>query len=194
MSDQPELNDSRPKAGTVIGILNIIFGGFGIVGALGGIAVFSISRSLITSFGGFSVYEYEMIAGTISTIMTVITIMYVISTVISVLGLVGGVGLMGNKPWSIVVSDTYAIATILLAFGTYFFIRSLFNILFSNPLLLAEIPTDDRFILDIIKRVIPGISAVFSIIFGSMYPVLILALLNRKNVCAFYASQKEVNA
>jgi hypothetical protein len=190
MSDQSQNQGSRPKAATVFGILNVIFASMGILGGLGGIAVMAGVNSLIRGFAGFSMSEYVAVAEMAASLMTLIIVLYLVTVVIDVLGLVGGIGLLGEKRWSILMTNIYAAATIALSFATYFIVRRMMGVIFENPLILEEVPPDERFIFSIFQRIIPAFTGVLSMIFGSAYPILLLVLLNRKNVREHYLGPK----
>ncbi len=191
MPDNSSYSEARPKAASAIGILNIIFGALGIMGGLGGIAVMGFTRTIFMSFAGGYWQEYDMIAVTLRSTLNIIIIIYVLSSAVAVIGLVSGAGLLGRKKWSVITANAYAAATILLSIATYFFIRRIFVVILQNPLLIDTIPPDERFALDILKNIIPGFTGAVSIIFGSAYPAVILALINRKNIREYYHSSGE---
>ena len=58
--------------------------------------------------------------------------------------------------------------------------------MFDNLLVYSDLSSDEIMAMNILKRVIPGFTGVFSIVFGSAYPVVVLALLNRKHILKFY--------
>jgi hypothetical protein len=189
MEENTTQNDvKRPGIGTVIGILSIIICSlgllFGIIGMIGMIA----ANSLFGSIPVDMVKEAEVILSAVNSALTFGLIIAIVQLVLRGVGLAGGIGLLGNKRWSIVVSDIYAAGMIILLIVNFFIMKEVVNRIFENPAIMAELQNEDVPI-QFVKRIITGFSGAFSIIIGSIYPVVVLALINLPSVRKFYASQ-----
>lgn len=84
----------RPTVGTVLGILNIIFGGLGIIFGITG----TLAASGLTALIGVS--------------GVLILILAIVGLAVAALCLVAGIGLLMNKKWSVMLSTVYALANI----------------------------------------------------------------------------------
>lgn len=186
MSDQQDQGQKPPKAGRVIGILNIIFGGLGIFSGFISIIVFGVINSLLRGVAAEFTYEIEALFVTMQQFFVIVLILTFIQFIINVLGLAGGIGLVKKRYWGILVSNIYAGATIALSFAVYFIVRHMMALFLSAPSITASIPQEELFVLDVIKNIVPGIAGITSIIFGSAYPALVLILLNRAKVRYYY--------
>ncbi len=181
----------RPKAGSAVGIINIIFTGFGILGGVLSLGTFSILKTVLTKVGQEFLFEYEMLMSSLATFFTLIMLIALIRLAISALGLAGGIGLLKKKHWSILLCNIYAIGTIAVVIINFIVSRQIMIGIFENPMIVSSIPPDQRFALEIVKAIVPGFAGVIGILFGSAYPVLVLILLNRPKVRDFYIDQKE---
>ncbi len=176
----------RPVAGTVLGILNIVFCSFGIVSVLFSFVGFGILNAIV---GSVPAEPYDEVA----TFLMAARSFFTISLVISILqaglngtGLAGGIYLLNGGKRSILLSNIYAIGTIALVIISFILNKVVVNRMFDNLLVYSDLSSDEIMAMNILKRVIPGFTGVFSIVFGSAYPVVLLALLNRKHILAFY--------
>jgi len=190
MADAYAGGQTRPKAGTAIGILNIIFSGFGIIGGFVSLGMFSLLKSILTAFGDQLLYEYGLLLSTLTSFFTIIIVITLVQFVIYIIGLVGGIGLLKKKYWSVLVCTIYAGATIVLLIANYFATKQLVVGALENPMVMNSIPANEVFILDIVKTVIPAFTGLFSIIIGSAYPIIVLVLLNRAKVKDFYSAMR----
>ena len=181
----------RPRSATAIGIINIIFTGFGIVGGFLGLGTFSILRTIVEKFGREFVPEYAMLMPMIHTFFTLIIVIALVQFLVNAVGMAGGIGLLKRKHWSILFANIYAIATIVLVIANFFVVRQVITGIFESPMILSTIPPEERFAVDIVKRVVPGVTGIFGILFGSAYPVIVLALINRTKVKDFYTAERE---
>lgn len=84
----------RPAVGTVLGVLNIIFGGLGVIGGITGTLAASGLMALIGASG------------------VLLLILAIIGLAVAALCLVAGIGLLINKKWSVMLSTVYALANI----------------------------------------------------------------------------------
>jgi hypothetical protein len=182
---------NRSKAGTVIGVLHIIFTGFGIIGGFISLGTFSILQKVLTKFGPEFAGEFQMLMGTINAIFSLIIVITLVQFAINAVGLVAGIGLLKRKFWSILLSNIYAIATIVLVVANFFAVRQIVLGILENPVVTGSIPQNELFAIDIMKSIIPGLTGVFGIFTGSAYPVIALVLLNRSKVKDFYAARRE---
>lgn len=179
----------RPKAGTALGVLNIIFCGFGLLGGIFGIIAFTVMRGV---FGIAMAYEPELqvVMTTMNAFFTVLLVITIVQFLINGTGLTAGIGLLGSKRWSILLSNIYAIATIVLLLANFVIIRQLMDQVFSNPMIMSEMSAQDLMALQTMKRLIPVIAGTFSLILGSAYPVVLLVLLNRRKVKDYYLGEE----
>jgi hypothetical protein len=178
----------RPGIGTVIGILSIIICSLGLLFGIIGMVGMIVANSLFGSIPVDMVQEAEVILSAVNTALTFGLIIAIVQLVLRAVGLTGGIGLLGNKRWAIVVSDIYAAGMILLLIVNFFLMKEVVNRIFQDPAIMAELQNEDVPI-QFVKRVITGFSGAFSIIIGSIYPVLVLALINLPKVRKFYSSQ-----
>lgn len=179
------LENRRPKAGTALGVLNIIFCGFGLLGGIFGIIAFTLVRGV---FGIAMAYEPElqMVMSTMNAFFTIILVITIVQFLINGAGLTAGIGLLGSKRWSILLSNIYAIATIVLLLANFFILRQLMDQIFTNPMIMSEMSGQDLMAFQTIRRLVPALAGTFSLILGSAYPVILLVLLNRKKVKDYY--------
>ena len=178
----------RPGIGTVIGILSIIICSLGLLFGIIGMVGMIVANSLFGSIPVDMVQEAEVILSAVNTALTFGLIIAIVQLVLRAVGLTGGIGLLGNKRWAIVVSDIYAAGMIVLLVVNFFLMKEVVNRIFQDPAIMAELQNEDVPI-QFVKRVITSFSGAFSIIIGSIYPVLVLALINLPKVRKFYASQ-----
>ncbi len=178
----------RPGIGTVIGILSIIICSLGLLFGIIGMVGMIVANSLFGSIPVDMVQEAEVILSAVNTALTFGLIIAIVQLVLRAVGLTGGIGLLGNKRWAIVVSDIYAAGMIVLLIVNFFLMKEVVNRIFQDPAIMAELQNEDVPI-QFVKRVITSFSGAFSIIIGSIYPVLVLALINLPKVRKFYASQ-----
>lgn len=181
----------RPRSATAIGIINIIFTGFGILGGIIGLGAFSILRTIAEKFGREFVPEYAVLMPMIRMFFTLIIVIVLVQFIVNAAGMVGGIGLLKRKHWSILLANIYAIATIVLVIANFFVFRQIFTGILESPMVLSTIPPEERFAVDIVKKVVPGAAGIFGILFGSAYPVIVLALVNRAKVKDFYTAEGE---
>lgn len=179
----------RPKAGTVLGVLNIIFCGFGLLGGIIGILSFSLIRGIFSIAMSYEP-ELQILMNTMNTFFAIIIVISIVQFLINGAGLTAGIGLLGSKGWSILISNIYAVATIVLLLANFFVVRQLMDQIFTNPMVLSELSAQDMTAVQTMRRIIPAFAGAFSIILGSAYPVVILALLNRKQVRDYYRGQE----
>jgi hypothetical protein len=179
----------RPKAGTALGVLNIIFCGFGLLGGIFGIIAFTVVRGV---FGIAMAYEPELqvVMTTMSAFFTIILVITIVQFLINGAGLTAGIGLLGSKRWSILLSNIYAIATIVLLAANFIIVRQLMERIFENPMIMSEMSAQDMMALQTMKRIVPLLAGTFSLILGSAYPVILLALLNRRKVKDYYLGEQ----
>jgi hypothetical protein len=194
MGDQKGQTHNPPKAGRVIGILNIIFGSFGTFSGLVSILVFSVINSIFRGFSPQYPYEFQALAAAMQNLFVIVIILTFIQFGINIVALAGGIGLVRKRHWGILVSNIYAGATIALSFTVYFIVRHMMEMLLSSPSIVSTIPQEELFILDTLKNIVPGIAGVTSILFGSAYPVLVLILINRAKVRNYYAAIRDEEA
>lgn len=175
----------RPKAGTALGVLNIIFCGFGLLGGIFGVIAFTVVRGV---FGIAMAYEPElqMVMTTMSAFFTILLVITIVQFLINGAGLTAGIGLLGDKRWSILLSNIYAVATIVLLLANFFILRQLMDQIFTNPMIMSQMSAQDLMAFQTIRRIIPAIAGTFSLILGSAYPVILLVLLNRRKVKDYY--------
>ena len=178
----------RPGIGTVIGILSIIICSLGLLFGIIGMVGMIVANSLFGSIPVDMVQEAEVILSAVNTALTFGLIIAIVQLVLRAVGLTGGIGLLGNKRWAIVVSDIYAAGMIVLLVVNFFLMKEVVNRIFQDPAIMAELQNEDVPI-QFVKRVITSFSGAFSIIIGSIYPVLVLALINLPKVRKFYSSQ-----
>lgn len=178
----------RPGIGTVIGILSIIICSLGLLFGIIGMVGMIVANSLFGSIPVDMVQEAEVILSAVNTALTFGLIIAIVQLVLRAVGLTGGIGLLGNKRWAIVVSDIYAAGMIVLLIVNFFLMKEVVNRIFQDPAIMAELQNEDVPI-QFVKRVITSFSGAFSIIIGSIYPVLVLALINLPKVRKFYASE-----
>lgn len=184
-----EGENRRPKAGTALGILNIIFCGFGLLGGIFGIIAFTVIRGVFGIAGAYEP-ELQMVMSMMSAFFTSILVITIVQFLINGAGLTAGIGLLGSKRWSILFSNIYAIATIVLLAANFIVVRQLMERIFENPIIMSQMSAQDLMALETIKRIIPAIAGTFSLILGSAYPVILLVLLNRKKVKDYYLGQE----
>ncbi len=191
MGNQTGQVHNPPKAGRVIGILNIIFGSFGTFSGLISVLVFGMMNSIFRGVLPQYTHEFQALAAAIQNLFVIVIILTFIQFGINILALAGGIGLVRKRYWGILVSNIYAGATIALSFTVYFIVRHMMEMLLSSPSIVSTIPQDELFILDTLKNIVPGIAGITSILFGSAYPVLVLILINRAKVRNYYTAIRD---
>ena len=179
----------RPKAGTALGVLNIIFCGFSLLGGIFGIIALTLVRGV---FGIAMAYEPElqMVMSTMNAFFTILLVITIVQFLINGAGLTAGIGLLGSKSWSILMSNIYAIATIVLLLANFFIVRQLMDQVFTNPAIVSQMSAKDIMAFQAMRRIIPAIAGTFTLILGSAYPVILLVLLNRRKVKDYYLGEE----
>lgn len=178
----------RPKSGTVIGILNIIFNGFGIFGSIISIFMFSFLNSLFKGLLSEVSADFFWIMQSMSSFFTLLSLVIAVQFVSNALGLAGGIALLKDNRNALLLCNLYAAISIVIAIATYFISLNMIRSLFNNPEFTRYLSSEDMFMLSIVKRVVPGFAGFFSILMSSAYPVVVLVLLNRPKIRNFYQS------
>lgn len=169
----PLLPGQRPAIATVFGILNLVFGIWGVCGSLASVAGFAVLSSELVNAKmraemNLQQFEDPVFFGLLSMQM-------VLGTILAVVIIISGVGLLKFKPWGRKLANFYAVSyLILLAVGVainfFFTVIPAFNEA-NNP---GATP-------DKIGAAIGGaVGGVFSVCFGMIYPICILIFLNRR--------------
>ena len=182
----------RPGSGTVLGILNIIFCSFGVLGLVFAFVGFGILNAI---FGAFPIDSYASDYDEAVLVLQAMRSFFSISLVITIIqgalngvGLAGGISLLKSGRKSILLCNMYAIGTIVIVIAGFILNKYILHQMLDNLMLYSDLTSDELMGLNIAKRIIPGFTGTISIFFGSAYPVVVLSLLNRKKVRDYYAS------
>jgi hypothetical protein len=184
----------KPPVITVFGILNIIFGGLGLLGAIcGGLATFAFAQVTMPGPGNppnpiKDMLEYMDKHAPLYTTYMIFEI--VIGLIMAVILIVAGIGLLKVRPWARWLSIAYAgVRLVLILVGL------VLAILIFNPV-LADWQADYN------KRAVPAgtppppslgsgatnnISAALGSILGAAYSIALLVVMFLPNVRAAFA-------
>ncbi len=166
-------SDQRPVIATVFGILNLVFGILGLC-------------STAATVVGFAVISSDMFDAQMKEQMKVqqfddpiyfglLSMQMILGLILSIVVIISGVGLLKFKPWGRKLANFYAVASLIMlligvAISVVFQIMPAINEA-NNPGAGPEA----------IGGAIGGsVGGVFTICFGSIYPICILVFLNRK--------------
>lgn len=184
-----DTSGARPKSGTVLGILNIIFGGSGILGGFISIGIFSFINNLFRSLVYELPSDFFWVMQTLGSFFTSLSIITAVQLVANALGLASGITLLKDRRSAILLSNLYAGLSIAIAIAGYFISINLVRGLFGNQELLSYMTAEDKFMLNVIKGLIPGVAGIVGVLFSCAYPVVLLILLNKQNVRTFYSGK-----
>jgi len=181
-----DVRSVRPKSATVLGILNIVFSGFGILSGLISIIIFSFVNTIFENLLYELPSEFFWMIQLFNPYFTSIAILTIIQILSYGLGLGSGVTLLKENGKAVLVSNLYAGLTIAISLASYFLSLRFVQRFLGNAELLSNLSYEDRFMVNLIRSLVPGIAGVIGILFSSAYPALMLILLNRRNVREYY--------
>jgi len=181
-----DVRSVRPKSATVLGILNIVFSGFGILSGLISIIIFSFVNTIFENLLYELPSEFFWMIQLFNPYFTSIAILTIIQILSYELGLGSGVTLLKENGKAVLVSNLYAGLTIAISLASYFLSLRFVQRFLGNAELLSNLSYEDRFMVNLIRSLVPGIAGVIGILFSSAYPALMLILLNRRNVREYY--------
>lgn len=164
---------NRPTSVTVFGILNIVFGIFGLCGVL----VSSVALMAPGAGVGnpvFELMEENLVYGTWVKAGTIL------GAVATLLLLVAGCGLLAAKPWARLLSVYYGVYGIVMSVVGF-----VFNAIFLFPVLIramenAQGPEAAGAVGGVIGGVVGGLA-------GLIYPVLLIYFMTRPRVVSFFS-------
>jgi len=176
-----DVRSVRPKSATVLGILNIVFSGFGILSGLISIIIFSFVNTIFENLLYELPSEFFWMIQLFNPYFTSIAILTIIQILSYELGLGSGVTLLKENGKAVLVSNLYAGHTIAISLASYFLSLRFVQRFLGNAELLSNLSYEDRFMVNLIRSLVPGIAGVIGILFSSAYPALMLILLNRRH-------------
>jgi len=180
----------RPNAGTVLGILNIIFCSLGLISSLFSFIAFGILNAITGSIPVDPYNEFSAFMSAGRAFFSISIIITIFQTGFSGTGLAGGISLLQNGRKSIFLCNIYAIGTIVVVILNFVFSKLIINRLFNELIYYADVTQDEIMVLDMLQRILPGFTGIISIVFGTAYPIIVLALLNRKTIREYYVPDK----
>jgi hypothetical protein len=185
MSDQnmneaagaPAGGSEKPGAVKAIGILNIIFGAFGIVNGLGRIGCSVGCRSL----SGLAAAELgaDVPMKALNSAMNMQILFSVLGFAVSVLLLIAGILLVKEKKKAISINLVYVIASIVVQVASIIVINSIMS---GVKTMLLDSGVGGREMEAVISGMGMGFTMVLGGLLGIAYPVLVLLLvvINKK--------------
>ncbi len=171
------------KTGRVMGILTIIFASLALLGGLIGLAGAGMANAIVNMGDAYSGMGARQMESFFSTSMTVSSIATALQAGTAALGLAAGIGLVSGRRWSIVAANIYAVGTIVLAVGGYFVSLAIANQAVDT--MMAEMgnagPSFEAFGRQVVGAV-GGAFGLIGVVIASAYPIVLMALINRKSV------------
>lgn len=163
---------NRPMSVSVFGMLNIVFGAFGLLGVL-------MSAPMFFSKAADSKNYVIQVMHSSSIFSAWMVISAVVGAVASAALLGAGIGMLQLKPWSRKISVGYAIYSLVMTP-----IGVVMEFLFVLPVLIAQAHQQPGPVAS--AAVNGAIGNMFGSLLGLIYPVLLLIFMLRRNVIAAF--------
>lgn len=172
-----------PKTGKVMGILTIIFTSLALLGALISLAGANLANAVAQMGQSHAEMGTRQLESFFSATLTISSITTALQAGTAALGLAAGIGLVSGRRWSIVGANIYAVGTIVLAIGGYFVSLAVANQ--AMDAMMAEMGSMSGSFDAFGRQFVGAIGGTFGlvgVVFASAYPIVLMALINRKSV------------
>lgn len=180
----------QPQVVKVLGIMHLVFGGIGALGATWGLLIAIIGNPFLNMMSGTPQMKAQIDAqATMQSEMLPVTICSsVLSIIITALIITAGIQLLKMRKNAVKWSNRYAYASIV---GKVInLVLSLSFILPMTQKMVSEMSPSSSHVLLPMNSVMMG-SMIFTAVISCVYPILSLILLNRPNVKAWFANKPE---
>jgi hypothetical protein len=178
LAGEPVLPAQRPASATVFGVLNLVFGIFGICGGVvtGGLLVVLAIPEMAESLNELEGME----AFQNPSYRAFLLVTTIINSLLTIVLLISGAGLLKFKAWGRTAAIWYAIPQIvaIIAGGLVQFF------LFIKPAIENAAPGAQG-----IGEISGAIGGIVGMFFSLLYPVLLLIFMNRKTFVAHITAQ-----
>lgn len=149
----------RPVTPMIVGVISLVFGGFGILGIISGVVMMAIMPQVMLESSGQTSWGY-MIA------------MWILGSITSVLMVAAGIGLVQYRGWGRKTFNIYAVLAILS--GIFTIVMAAVQ---TYPQPAGNMPMGPEQ-MEVFQRVVGVVSGLV----GMVFPVLGLVFVNRPKV------------